>query len=195
MTAKAQEQRTGLRELNKQRRTDRIVDAALALLREGSAEKLTIERVAARAEVAPMTVFNLVGNREQLWTAMADRALADFDVHAIRADDPRERAHTIVESVVGVLRSDPTVFRALLSTWQSAQVFTHDPTNALIQCLRDAAASGHIDPEADIRRHGEVMTAGLLGTVHQWTAGVCSDRSFMTRAKAVVDVVFDAARV
>jgi AcrR family transcriptional regulator len=183
-----------LRERGKRRRTERILDAALEQLREDPDANLTVERIADRAEVSPMTVFNLVGNREQLWSAMADRALEGLDVESITADDPQERARRIVDAVVRILRSDAAVFRALLSGWsKGGHVLARDPTNALIECLQDAADAGHIRAEVNLRRYGEVMSAGLIGTIQQWTAGLLGDRAFGTRARAVVDVVFAAA--
>ncbi|TGD85957.1 TetR/AcrR family transcriptional regulator [Mycolicibacterium sp. CH28] len=185
----------GLRERSKQRRIDRIVDAALDILRENPEENLTLDRVAARAEVAPMTVFNLIGNRDQLWNAMADRAIQSLEPSSVTVEDPRERAHAIVEEVVCVLRSDPDVFRQLLAGWsQSGLVLQHDPTVALIDCLHQAVKEGTLKPDVNARKYGEVLAAGLIGTIHQWTAGLLNDRAFGTRAHAVVDVVFDAAR-
>lgn len=185
----------GLRERSKQRRIDRILDAGLDLLREKPAENLTMERVSARAEVAPMTVFNLIGNRDQLWSAMADRALQSLEPLSIEVDDPRERAHAIVEEVVRVLRSDPDVFRQLLSGWShSGLILQHDPTTALIKCLDQAAKDGTLKPGVNVRQHGQVLAAGLIGTIHQWTAGLVNDRAFRARAQAVVDIVFDAAQ-
>lgn len=193
--ARAQVTQPGLRERGKRRRTERILDSALELLREDPEGNLTVDRIADRAEVSAMTVFNLVGNREQLWSAMADRALSGLDVQSITADDPQERARRIVDAVVRVLRSDAAVFRALLSGWsKGGHVLAHDPTNALIQCLQDAADAGQIRADVNLRRHGEVLSAGLIGTIQQWTAGLLGDRAFGTRARAVVDVVFSAAQ-
>jgi AcrR family transcriptional regulator len=193
--SRAEEPPPGLRERGKRRRTARILDAALELLREDPDANLTVERIADRAEVSPMTVFNLVGNREQLWSAMADRALEGLDVESITADDPQERARRIVDAVVRILRSDAAVFRALLSGWsKGGHVLAQDPTNALIQCLQDAADAGRIRADVNLRRYGEVMSAGLIGTIQQWTAGLLGDRAFGTRARAVVDVVFAAAK-
>ena len=186
----------GLRERGKRRRTERILDAGLELLREEPDQLLTVERIAARAEVAPMTVFNLVGNREQLWGAMADRALEQFDVSSIDGVTPRDRARRIVEAVVRVLRSDPDVFRELLTGWgHSRRVLAHDPTRALTDCLREAVAGGSGRSDVDVRLYGEVMAAGMMGTIHQWTTGLISDRAFGIRARAVVDITFDAAGV
>jgi hypothetical protein len=38
------------------------------------------------------------------------------------------------------------------------------------------------------------MSAGLIGTIQQWTAGLLGDRAFGTRERAVVDLVFAAAK-
>ena len=54
----------GLRERNKAKRREAIVDSALALLRQHELHEVSIERVAAGAEVSPATVYNLVGGRE-----------------------------------------------------------------------------------------------------------------------------------
>jgi len=185
----------GLRERGKRRRTERILDSALELLREDPEQTPTIERISERAEVAPMTIFNLVGNREQMWSAMADQALRDLDLESISADDPRERAHRIVDSVVKILCADAEVFRALLPGWRlSGRMLEHDPTNALIECLQQADDAGMVAPGVDVRRYGEIMAAGLLGTIHQWSAGLIGDRAFRKRAAEVVDIVFAAAR-
>ena len=185
----------GLRERGKRRRTERILDAGLQLLREDPDANLTVERIAARAEVSPMTVFNLVGNRDELWSAMADRALESLDLDSISADDPQERARRIMDAVVRVLRNDAVVFRGLLSGWRlPGIVIEHDPTSALIECLEEAAVRGQIRSDLDLRRYGEVMAAGLIGTIHQWIAGLLNDRAFRSRARAVIDIVFAGAR-
>lgn len=185
----------GLRERGKLRRTERILDAALELLREDPEQNLTVERIAERAEVATMTVYNLVGPRDEMWSALADRALQDLDIDKISADDPQERARRIVDAVVRVLRADAPVFRALLAGWShSGRVLEHDPTDALVACLQEAADAGQIRRDVNLRLHGEVIAAGLVGTIHQWTAGLLSDRAFAARARAVVDIAFAAAR-
>ena len=184
----------GLRERGKLRRIERILEAGLELLREDPEQNLTIERLAERAEVAPMTVYNLIGGRDQLWTALVDRALKRLDID-VAAADPQDRARRIVGAYVDTLRADPLVFRALFSGWTNAsRTIIRDPTAALTACLEEAAALGQIDPAVDIREHGEIMSSALLGSTHLWTAGLLSDRRFAARTKALVDLVFAAAR-
>lgn len=183
----------GLRERGKQQRVDRILGAALDLLREEGA--VTTERLAERAEVAPMTIFNLVGNREQLWVAMIDRALAGLDIIGFAGRPPQERARAIARAVARTLAADAAVFRALLAQYSATgQAFAGDPTRELVACLRAAADEGTIDAGADVRRLGELLSAGLLGVIQQWATGLISDRELGRRAVAMVDLVFAAAR-
>jgi AcrR family transcriptional regulator len=185
----------GLRERKKRERTERILAAALELLREDPDSQPTVERIAARAHVAPMTVFNLVGNWDQIWSALADLALEDLDITTAQSEDPQERARQIVDAVVRTLVADPVVFRALLSRWSGAgSVLKHDPTDALVACLEEAAQTGILAAGVSPRRYGEVMAAGLLGTIQLWTAGILSNRALRTRAQELVDIVFAAAR-
>lgn len=183
----------GLRERNKLRRTDRILMSALELIREDPDQNLTVERIASRAEVSPMTVFNLIGTRDQMWSALADRAVAGLDLRAVTAKDPRQRARRIVDAIVDALSADADVFRVLLNHWQrNGQVLAADPTAVLAECLRDGIAAGIVNENADVHRIAAVMATGLVGTIQQWTAGLHTERSFRARAHDVVGVAFDA---
>jgi len=181
-----------LRERSKRRRVIRILDAVLMLIREAPDQVPTVDQVAARAEVSPMTVFNLVGNREELWSAAVGHALRDLDYGRCFRLDPRERAEAIVAETVRVLCADAAVFRGLLSTWRGDALRAHDPTRLLIECFADARAAGTIR-EIDPQTYGEVVATGLLGAISQWTAGLLSNRGLRTRTKAIVDVAFAAA--
>ena len=63
----------GLRERNRERRIAQILEATRELLREAPHESPSVERIAQRAEVAPATVFNLIGPRESIWAALVGR--------------------------------------------------------------------------------------------------------------------------
>jgi AcrR family transcriptional regulator len=174
---------------------DRIAEAGLELLREDPGQQLTVERVAKRAEVATMTVYNLVGGRDELWTLLVDRGLGQLDPATIIDEDPRARALSIARAYVDAICADPAVFRALFSEWTGAgRVLLRDPTRDLTACLREAAESGQIDSAADVRELGEIMSAALLGTTHLWTVGYLSDERFRERASTLVEALFMAAR-
>lgn len=180
----------GLRELGKQRRVDQILDAARELLRDSSDQPLTVERIAVRAQVSAPTVFNLVGTRDKIWAALADDALGQLDLRALRTvADPQVRARAIIGAVITMICADAPVFRALLANWiDSARLVDHDPTGELLACLEQVATN---QPTAYApKRLAELISAGLIGLVHQWGAGLMSDRALAARGRDVVDIAF-----
>jgi AcrR family transcriptional regulator len=185
----------GLRARGKRARRQRILDAARELLHEDPSGGLTVPRIAERAEVSPATVFNLVGPRERIWTALADHALGAVDYSALPSEDPHTRARAIMAELARLVCADAPVFRALIVGWnETGQAMAHDPTGELAACLAAAARDGLIMPDLNIQRLAELMSAGLIGTVHQWAAGLISDRALSHRLQDLVDVTFAAAR-
>jgi len=189
----------GLRERGKARRRNRILDAAIELLRAGTGEALTVERIAERAEVSQATVFNLVGTRNHIWEALAARALDQtLDPRHLSGDDasrpPLQRAREVVEHVTNGISADAAVYRTLLANWsQSGRALEHDPAESVLECLREAVDAGDISPAVDVRRLTAVFGAGLNGLAHQWAAGVIDDEGLRQRAQDLVDVTFAAA--
>lgn len=177
---------------NKRRRVGRILDAVLALIREEPDRLPTVEQVAARAEVSPMTVFNLVGTRDELWSAAVEHALRDLDYDRSVSHDPRRRAEAIVGEAVRVLCADAVVFKGLLATWRGDALRRHDPTPLLIECFAEARATGTVG-EVDPRTYGEVLATGLLGAINQWASGLLTDQTLRARSQAILDVAFAAA--
>lgn len=181
-----------LRERNKRRRTDRILDATLSLMREDLESVPTVERIATRAEVSPMTVFNLIGTRDDLWLASVKHALRGLDRQTRLPAEPRQRADHIVADVVRVLCADASVFRALLKSWHGDPLPGFDPTPDLVACFqmaRDSGTVSGIDPQL----YGEVVATGLLGAISQWATGMLHDRGLRARVGAIVDIAFTAA--
>lgn len=175
----------GLRERGKRRRSKQILDAARVLLREAPDQELTVERIAARAELSPQTVYNLIGRREHIWGALADDALDALNLPRFAAiADPRVRGTAIVQSVIDMVCDDAPVFRHLLAHWaQSALFIDHDPTAALTDCFLQVG-----DPRP--RRTGELVGAGLIGILHQWAAELISDDGARERGRDLVSLAF-----
>jgi AcrR family transcriptional regulator len=175
----------GLREYGKRQRAGRILAAARELLREDPDGGLTVESIAERAEVSQPTVFNLIGRRDEIWAALADQSLAELDFASLDViADAEERACAVIGAVIDMVCSDAPVFRALLADWsQSARVIHHDPTDALAACLAEAGA-----PRP--RRIAELIVAGLVGVVHQWSAERISNREARARGTDLVRLAF-----
>ena len=127
-----------MRERNKAKRRDAIIDSALALLRHHALAEVSIERIAAGAEVSPATVYNLVGSREQLLFACVDRVvdrLVEQLVVTGDTADPVERATLIVDQTAEAFieqradgppgpptRKDLRYLRASFERWLNADL-------------------------------------------------------------------------
>ncbi len=186
----------GLRERGKNARIGRIIEAACAILRTDGPQGLTVARIAERAEVSQGTVFNLIGTRDQIWAAIAEHKIARIELAGFRSvDDAQTRARAIIDAIVTMICSDAKVFRPLLLNWElSSHVSKHEPTPELLRCLEDAQAGGVIQDQVHLRRLAQQITAGLIGTMHQWAAHVITDATFRLRTRDFVDLVFMAAR-
>jgi AcrR family transcriptional regulator len=186
----------GLREQGKQRRTEQILAAARDLLREEPGRMLSVDRIADRAQVAPATVFNLVGTREQIWAALMDQLLvaAQTRVDALPELTPRERARRVVTEYVRVFTADATVTRVALAHWsESGRLLRGDGTPELVACLRAAQDEGTLRADADVAELGALVATGCTGALHQWAAGMIGSGLVLKRCRAMVDLAFDAA--
>ena len=164
-------------------------------MREHSHEAVTLEQIAARADVSEMTIFNLVGNRAQIWASLAERALAQADPRVNAICDPRRRAEALVDAITDVVIANAEVFRAAVHSWSGrARVVAGDPTSALEACFADAKAAGAMAATVRPRHTAELVSAALLGVMHQWAGGIIDDRQLVTRARDMVDLAFAAAR-
>jgi len=185
----------GKRAQAKRERVERILTAARALLYEEPRERLTMPQIADRAGVSQMTIFNLIGARDDLWAALADDALADWQSHVAPIQDPQDRARTIVETVAQAVLDDAPVFRALISSWgDSGRVLQREPSRALLECLQQAVDEHQIAPGIDLRRLASTIFSGLVGLVHQWAAALIDNQDLVSRAGDLVDVAFAAGR-
>jgi AcrR family transcriptional regulator len=184
-----------LRERGKQQRIEKILIAARDLLLEEPDRAITLQRIAERADVAPMTVTNLVGNRDDIWGALANRALAPLDAIDLSDGTPLQRARRIANALMQIITREAPVFRALISGWRdSGRVLDREPTRAIIHCLHEARDDGAIAADVDVRRLGQIIFTGFVGAVHQWAAGLLSDHALRTRARDIIDTAFAAAR-
>ena len=106
----------GRREQNKARRRTAITDAARQLLREFEIDKITVERIAERADVAPATVYNLVGTREAVFAALMQDLLSSLatELEGLSAEDPVGYAEAIVSRSVDRFVDDPLVHGQLI---------------------------------------------------------------------------------
>lgn len=124
---------------------DALIDAGLALLREGGPAALTLRRAAARAGVSHAAPAHHFAGLSGLMTAMATRAYDDFAAAMVRArdaaaPDPRARLHGIARGYLDFAHDCAGLFHLIFVMPEPDR---DDPalaaaSSAAYQVLRDA---------------------------------------------------------
>ncbi|WP_020666002.1 TetR/AcrR family transcriptional regulator [Amycolatopsis nigrescens] len=182
----------GLRAQHKAQRRVRILDATRELLRDGPEAVISTERIAERAEVAPATVYNLIGPRDKIWQALAAGFMDELErrLAARGAGDPRE----VVRSTVGLFAGDPVVSRRMVREWEdSGLVLDRSPLTQLRQAIAEARAQGVLRADINTDALAASVATSCVGALHQWVAGLIDDDRFLAHALFALDVALAAA--
>jgi AcrR family transcriptional regulator len=196
---------SGLRERNKAKRRDAILDAAGDLLRAQDLSSVTMEQIAAKAEVSPATVYNLIGSRDRVLFGLVDRVVSGL-VDSLagpggpRPDDPIAAVRLIVDQSVAAFASDSAVYRQIVG---SAREFTRagmgitalaiDPAQLLAAALADARKLGIIRRGCNPEALGRQIYVSYLGGMLAWAYGGLSDEGFAIAARHGLLAVLAAA--
>ena len=192
---------SGLRERNKERRRQAILDAALELLRSNDIQSVTIEQIAALAEVSPPTIYNLVGTREQLLVALVDRISEQtagwFSPPDGEVEDPIGLARRAVDETVAVFVADSAAYRqvvrALGDLAVSGSKLSFDPARFHVSAMRRAQALGILRADLDPMALGRQSLLGYVAALNSWASGGLNDRGFRIAAHHGIATVLAAA--
>jgi AcrR family transcriptional regulator len=175
----------GLRERNKAKRREAIIDSALALLRVHSLSEVSIERIAAGADVAPATVYNLVGGREQLLLACVDRVVDQLVERLVEIGvdaDPILRATVIVEQTSEAFIADRYAFRQIVGVvgdlTRAGSMMAIDPAQLQIAAMRDAQERGVLRADVDPAAVGRQIYLSYNGALLAWAGNGLTDDGF-----------------
>jgi len=182
----------GLREQNKARRREAILDATLQLLSEHHPSEITTSQIAALADVSSATVFNLVGTREELLTALVGRVieslLTDLTELEKRTDgDPIDAARLIVDASVAAFTAESTAYRRVVSEIAFRQdVDGHagfDPARLQEAAMREAQKRNIIDARFDAAGLGKQIYASYSAAMLRWGIRKIDDVGFLVMAR------------
>lgn len=103
-----------VRAANMQRRRERILDAARGMLVAGGVEELNLRALAQTAGVTVPTIYNLLGNKEELVVTLFSRTLGEIETRmaAHAGTEPLELAEAVVTESVGLFAEDEDYYRA-----------------------------------------------------------------------------------
>ncbi len=172
----------GLRDRNKAKRRDAIMDSTCQLLGHTPIRNLTVEQIAAHAELAPATVYNLVGSRETLFAACVNRVLDGLVDHLLTVDteaDPIAAALDIVTISSEAFIEQGSAFRQIVGELnglsRAGTGLAFDPGQLQIAAMSAAQRHGMLRADVDPAAVGRQVFLSFTGALHAWSAGQLTD--------------------
>jgi AcrR family transcriptional regulator len=182
----------GLRERNKLKRRNAILDAALTVLDNEPASNLTVDSIATIAELSPATVYNLIGGRDEIVRAVMVRII-EHSATEMRAHSEAGHPHLDAlwmsrlaiehRSTLLVARSD--AYRRLVAhlgglgagsmVLKGSDGKKLDAPNVHIDSMRHAQKKGMIRRTLDPVVFGTLVANGYNGTLLRWASGGVKD--------------------
>ncbi|MFP6625640.1 MAG: TetR/AcrR family transcriptional regulator [Deltaproteobacteria bacterium] len=116
------------RSAKRRRKTfERVVDAAYSLFSRYGFFETSMAAIAAEADVAVGTLYNLFENKEALYTELIEAKAETFHTRIItalsRTDSPRKRLEYALEEKLSLLREEADFIRFYLTANQASRVF------------------------------------------------------------------------
>lgn len=178
----------GLRDLNKAKRRDAILDAAVILLGTRDSSDITTEEIAALAGVSAATVYNLVGTRNELMYQLVGRILTDLaeSLQALDPGDPIAAAQLVVDHTVRAFVSNPNAYRQVVAVTQRAAA-AHptpiEPSSFQVVAMRQAQTMGIIRNDIDASGLARQIFLSYTGAAMLWSSGRLDDAGLLTAAR------------
>ncbi len=168
-------------------RRERILEAARQIIGERGYDGLTMRDLATAGRVTVPTIYNLIGNKEQVLLAAVEQQTGDF-VSGIE----REAGDVIavVEAAVGELLRLPNYYRALLpllATSEAGQPAGRIADRALAaefeQALSEIRERGELEDWVEVTLLRERLQSHLDMTAREWARGRHTAASFRGTAR------------
>ena len=178
----------GARDLNKAKRRDAILDAAVTLLGKRDSKDITTEEIATLAGVSAATVYNLVGTRNELMYQLVSRILTDLtkSLQSLDPGNPIAAAQLIIDHTVRAFVSNPNAYRQVVAVTQraaAAQPTPVDPSSFQVVAMRQAQSMGIIRNDIDASGLARQIFLSYTGAAMQWSAGRLDDAGLLTAAR------------
>ena len=182
-----------------QQRRRTIIDAAIELLRDRDLEKISVADIADVARVAVATVYNLIGPRERVLSAVLDRYVEQLaDALAAQRQDSGPSQHVsaadavvnVIESANNHILSDPVPVRAVLRELGPLQFAENRELGLGELLLPRGRRLTDSDHEADLLV--SLIVYGFRGVLMSWAHDLIDDDTFACDSKRLVRVLVTA---
>ncbi|GGC83138.1 hypothetical protein GCM10010994_46280 [Chelatococcus reniformis] len=185
-----------MRARGKERRRAEIVAAAAALWRRHGIEAVSLQQVAEAAEVAPQTIYNLIGGVDAVVFAVIETLLDKIGegLASGSAKSGVERVLYCVRTSADMFVADGRLYRQLIVRIPQA-VFSgahlgRDITGAYAASVAAGQVEGDIDRAVNADVLGRQIHIAYLGALFAWASGGLDDgglrRSAETSALALL---------
>lgn len=181
---------SGTRARNMEKRRQRILDAARAIVLEKGVDGLTTRGLASLSGVTAPTLYNLIGDKEEIIRAMVGEGVEkvwerlDFDACAT----PLEMAEMIIETAYQEVMSDQNYFRAVVIATDRIAGSYAAPGDAgtppsiagrrsvdmATAACRAAIAQGQLSGRISAETLGLEMFVSYRGPMRDWAHGIIS---------------------
>ena len=192
-----------LRALNMQKRRDRILAEARGLLTRAGFEAFNLRELARLAEVTVPTLYNLIGNKEEVLAALFAEVLTEIEtrIRTLHEGEPLDLATAVVIESTGLFAEDENYYRSafLAVEYLNQSGAHHDKvaqlyawgermtTTGFIACNEARLLNGRIAP----RLLGELILRNYRTSCRMWAFAQISIDAF--RAIALSDVYITLA--
>jgi AcrR family transcriptional regulator len=182
----------GLRERKRLAAMRRVQQVALDLFDQHGFGAVTIEQVAAAAEVSPSSIYRYFGTKEQLvlWDEY-DPAILRGVVEELHDHPPLEAVRRVIGALVEqvLAREEPRIRRRLRYAVEEPSVLAASALQSfelaeLLAGLVGARLERDAD-DLDVQLFAHALVGGLTGGLHHWY-----EHGFATPFTTVIDRVF-----
>ena len=189
---------TPLRAANMQKRRARILAEARGLITRGGFESLNLRELARLAEVTVPTIYNLIGNKEEVLAALFTAVLCEIEARMrdVAKGDALAQATAVVTISTALFSEDPDYYRSAFLAIEYlnqsgehhdkvAQIYAWGErmaTSGFLACHAAGLLAGRMAPE----RLGEAVLRGFRTTCRAWAFGLIDIQHF--RRDALGDV-------
>ena len=180
-----------LRERGKARRHADIVAAAATLWRDRGFDNVSLAQIAAAAEVAPQTVYNLIGGPDAIAFAVIRRLLDQLDLAL--AETPASGVELAIEAArlcSELYISDAALFRQLQvriprMLFQGVHL-GRDVAQIVVAAVADAQRAGQVSSDVDPEMLGRAIYTAYIGALYEWAYGDTDDATFLLSGEIAV---------
>ncbi|WP_336969750.1 TetR/AcrR family transcriptional regulator [Sphingobium aromaticiconvertens] len=171
-------------------RRKRILDTTERLIRDTGGTEFSVRTIAAAAEVAPATPFNLFGSKEGLLYALLFRSLDAIITEGLSFKSPNRLNHVVeaTTSAVNIFVKDPDYMRPLYRVLLGVDDEVHRPDfmNRSLGFWRIAVETLPAGGLLNAPRQKEFATISLqaqfLGLLELWVHHDIDDKQFLDHA-------------